>query len=120
MRSPMMRASVSVGPPAENGTTIVIERDGYVCAEAMVLIAIVANASTANSVFMELLLWSLFRAYIGMWLRMLVGSACSIAPQCPGALTANAPRGERVMYAEPFSPPEFHACSSICNRASAA
>jgi hypothetical protein len=28
MRSATMRASVSTGPPAANGTTIVIERDG--------------------------------------------------------------------------------------------
>ena len=32
MRSPRMRASVSVGPPAGNGTIIVIGRDGKVCA----------------------------------------------------------------------------------------
>src|SRR5262245_64997818 len=32
MRSPRMRASVSLGPPAGNGTIIVTGRDGKVCA----------------------------------------------------------------------------------------
>ena len=34
IRAPMMRPTVSNAPPAANGTTSVIGRDGYVCAYA--------------------------------------------------------------------------------------
>src|SRR5689334_13474461 len=120
MRSPMIRASVSVGPPAENGTTIVIGREGYGCADAMELTAIVANASTTNSVFMGLLLLFAIQDLDlhvtsrarGLWIQY---SAAK-----PHRVSRDAPRLGRVMYAEPFSPPEFHACSSICSRVSAA
>jgi len=44
-----MRASVSVGPPAGNGTMIVIGRDGKSCAAASAMYAETANAAASES-----------------------------------------------------------------------
>ncbi len=53
MRSPRMRASVSVGPPAGNGTIMVIGREGKVSAPAALKhpsVAASAAAPTASPV----------------------------------------------------------------------
>src|SRR4029079_12142138 len=52
MRSPMMRARVSVGPPAENGTKIVTGLDGYVCAVPMLGATRAASTGMTYSRFM--------------------------------------------------------------------
>src|SRR6266851_6930001 len=52
MRCAMIRPSVSVGPPAENGTTIVTACAGYTCAEAVEMLPKdVAKARAASKVF---------------------------------------------------------------------
>src|SRR2546423_8903068 len=52
IRSAMMRAIVSVGPPAENGTTIVTGRAGKFCAHTALLQDSTATAKSRNR-FME-------------------------------------------------------------------
>jgi hypothetical protein len=47
MRSPMVRDSTSLGPPAANGTMIVIGFDGNVCAFAGAAIKELAAIATA-------------------------------------------------------------------------
>src|SRR5262245_24606857 len=60
MVCPRRRATVSVGPPAENGTTMVITFDGYSCAQPAPEAAEMAtNPSTAATIFIvrHLPLW---------------------------------------------------------------
>ena len=49
IRSPMMRASASDGPPAANGTMMVIGLFGYVCAAALATPAMQRNGNRQNS-----------------------------------------------------------------------
>jgi hypothetical protein len=48
MRLPITRAMASAGPPAANGTTMVIGRVGKLCADAAVAGAINARAATIS------------------------------------------------------------------------
>ena len=56
MRSLTIRASVSVDPPAGNGTTNVIGRAGKLCAAAPTTVANSARSAAAKSFLMELFL----------------------------------------------------------------
>ena len=52
MRSARMRVRVSLGPPAANGTMIVIGREGYSCAIALAAIPkVAATAADASDIF---------------------------------------------------------------------
>ena len=52
MRSARMRIKVSPEPPAPNGTMIVIGREGYTCAIALVVIPkVAATATDARAIF---------------------------------------------------------------------
>src|SRR5947209_4322281 len=52
MRSARMRVRVSLGPPAPNGTMIVIGREGYTCAIALAAIPkVAATAIDARTIF---------------------------------------------------------------------
>src|SRR4051812_48600962 len=70
MPSAIMRAIVSVGPPAGNGTTTVTGRAGYVCATPLS-----ANATTAET---AIEIRSILREYMGAVLLAHCDAAASL------------------------------------------
>jgi hypothetical protein len=54
MRSPITRATVSVGPPAANGTIMVTGRDGKDCARAPPVTAQIAKVASSVLIILEI------------------------------------------------------------------
>src|SRR5215468_1531125 len=98
IRSAMTRASVSIGPPAANGTTIVIGRDGKVCAVARFEPAMASIAARAI-IRLRLVVGAgtdcdktVLRAIISLLVRLIGSRICRRRSPCGRAMVRPAQR----------------------------